>query len=106
MNEHAFNDYIIKTNQADRRAKARELTDEEKERSARAQRARDLIHDRLPDLLVDGRPCDWAVWAILDLWSLHGEGNVRPGQVRALYSERRRALVGRLGWDPWTSEGP
>jgi hypothetical protein len=105
MNEHAFNDYVIKQGQADRKARAAQQTAIEVERAARLARARDLIHDRMSDLLVDGKPCDWAVWSILDLWSQYGEGNVKAAQVRALYGERRRELVERLGWDPWTTDG-
>ncbi len=106
MNGHAFNDLVIKQGQADRKARAREQTAIEVERAARLARARDLIWERFPEMVVDGRPCDWAVWSILDLWSEYGEGNVRAGQVRALYSQRKSELVERLGWDPWTSDGP
>jgi hypothetical protein len=72
-------------------------------RSARSGRAVDLIEEHLPEFVVDGCPCPWGVWAVLNLWLQHGEGNesVTRGAVRA---ERRR-LLGRFkaqrGYDPY-----
>jgi hypothetical protein len=91
---------------ASRRDAASQLTTAQRESQARTIRAAEMISERMPDLVTDDRVDDWAVWSLMDLWSLHGEGNVKVAQVRALYGERRRELIERLGWDPWTTDGP
>ena len=84
MNGYAFQDLVIKQARAERRAAAEAVTAGERERSDRDARARQLIGTRMPDLLDEhGRPCSYAVWALLRLWAAFGEGNVTPAAVRA-----------------------
>lgn len=88
---------------ADKDARRRELTAKEAEREARYARAYDLCCDRVPDLHDgrEGRPCPWAVWALLDLWRRHGEGNVTASQIRRERSRRLAAHRDKYGYDPY-----
>lgn len=76
------------------RGQRQKLQKAEIDRRARAQ---SRIAEHLPDL-TDGHgtgPCNFAVYALLALWTKHGEGNVTPAMIR---SERRR-LIDRNGWE-------
>jgi uncharacterized protein YqeY len=91
---------------ASRRDAASQLTTAQRESQARTIRAAAMLEEHWPEVVVDDRVDDWAVWAVMDLWARGGEGQATLGQVKALYWERRRELIERLGWDPWTTDGP
>lgn len=106
MNGYAVQDAHIKHAQAQRDAAAKALTERQEQSRQRMLRARDMLEQHAPDLTVDGRVDDYAVWSLLELWAERGEGNVTAGAVRARYAEKKAALIARLGWNPWTEEGP
>lgn len=105
MNRYAVQDLTIRQAQAGRREEARQLTASEQRALELSARAREVIRERLPEFVGRGEPvCSWAVWALLDLWRRHGEGNVSAAQIRALREERVARLVDGLGFDPWHEE--
>lgn len=77
----------------DKTRQGRKLTEAEQRREERYGRARNLVADRLPELNDgrEGHPCPFAVWAVLDLWRKHGEGNAKPSQIRTLRAARLKA---------------
>lgn len=90
----------------ERATKARDLTERQAESKARMRRAAQLIRERLPELVEGDHVDDYAIWALMDLWAEFGEGNVTRAQVLELFRSRQATLIDRLGWNPWTQEGP
>lgn len=74
-------------------------------RTARSERAIEVLRDKLPETILDGGRyvCPWAVLAVLTLWRRHGDetGAVTVQMVRA----ERRVLLARFeeqrGYDPY-----
>lgn len=84
---------VVQASIDEKARRVREQREADRRREDRYARAYETCRTRLPDVHDgrEGRPCPWAVWALLDLWRTRGEGNVTPAMVRR---ERNRRLAG------------
>jgi hypothetical protein len=80
-----------------------EKRSEQAARTARSERAAQLLRDLLPEVLVDGDVCPWAVWGVLNLWRRHGEdtGTVTVAMVRSERRELLRRFEQQRGYSPY-----
>lgn len=95
VNAYAVQDLVIKQTRAERAKQTAAV------QRARRDRALRVIAERVPDLAPGGRPDDWAVWTLIELWGIHGDGNVAPSLLRSVFEQRKAERIDRLGFDPW-----
>jgi hypothetical protein len=100
-NAFAVADQHIKAAIADRVGRARAITEKEQRSAERWQMALEWV-GRRPGLCVDGRPCDWAVWGLMELRKSRPQ--LRGDGLAGAVQEFRRVRFARLVRDGLLSE--
>lgn len=92
MNGYAVQDAWLRLAREQRERDARSSRERDRLRGARVRRAAALIALKMPDLVVDGQVCSWAISAAIELAEAKARGELAKIGIAEVRARRREAI--------------